>query len=62
MDGRGRTTDRLVRLILLVQRGRTLPPIAELAREHGVCRRTIQRDLLAIEGVLPVRRAQRWAA
>lgn len=47
--------ERLVALILLAQSSRHALSIARLAREHGVCERTIYRDLQVIERHLPVR-------
>lgn len=53
--GRMRLVVRLAALIVEAQRG-PLPKIERLAETHGVSRRTISRDLSAIESVLPVRR------
>lgn len=55
-------TRRLAALILVAQNARRLPNIEQLAREHGVSERTIWRDLLAIETVIPLRwRSERAA-
>lgn len=57
-NGRNKHRDamagRLAALIVRIQRG-GLPSLDELARAHGVCKRTIRRDLEAIELVMPVR-------
>ena len=50
---RGRVVDRLVALLELARTGRRLD-VDALAEKHGVCRRTIVRDLEAIERVRPV--------
>ena len=52
---RGNTTERLVSLVLRVQRG-PVPSVATLAREYAVHPRTIARYLAAIERQTPVRR------
>lgn len=48
--GTGRVTviGRMARMIVLCQTRKTLPSIGEMAREFGVCNRTIMRDLKAL--------------
>ena len=53
-------TERLVALILAVQAG-PIPSLKVLAETHGVCERTIRRDLAVIECAMPVHRARRAA-
>ncbi len=49
-----RMTIRLAALIHLALTSRSMPSLAALALEHGVCERTIRRDLEAIELTMPV--------
>jgi len=51
----GATTDRIIALVLRAQR-EPLPNTSALARELGVCRRTAQRLVAAVERQMPVRR------
>jgi predicted DNA-binding transcriptional regulator YafY len=48
---------RLATLIRMAQACRWLPPLRQLARELGVCERTVKRDLEALEAarvILPL--------
>lgn len=53
---KGRQIARLVALMQIARQPmrRRMPPLADLAREHGCCERTIRRDLEAIELHMPV--------
>lgn len=46
---RGRALVRCLRLHQRLQANHRCPPLKDLAREHGVCERTIRRDLAALE-------------
>ena len=46
---RNRTLVRCLRLWRELDGRRVLPPLQEMAREHGVSTRTIRRDLAALE-------------
>lgn len=48
-DSRCRTLRRALRLATRLQGATRMPPLVELARECGVCVRTIRRDLYALQ-------------
>lgn len=56
-----RLVSRLASLVVRAQHG-TLPALTDLAAEYGVCVRTIRRDVLALELVMPVQvqERKRW--
>jgi predicted DNA-binding transcriptional regulator YafY len=61
--GRKQLARRLVALIRMAQTHRYAPSLKQLADEHGVCQRTIRRDLEVIEETMPVRwRQWEWNA
>jgi predicted DNA-binding transcriptional regulator YafY len=68
MSERGRNA-KLIRVLTLgryLEGRRTMPPFPELARTFGVAKRTVIRDIEALEAVawpkLPPRRTNRWRA
>lgn len=54
-DYRQRMVKRIAALIAMAMRNRYAPSVPELAKQHGVCERTIRRDLEAIEACVELR-------